>query len=374
MKTGTKKLISLLISLAVILTALPLAGVTAFAEVSGDFGYKILEDGTAKIRSYNGKAESLEIPSTLDGHTVEIIGDNSFSYCNSLTNVTIPDSVTSIGDSAFSHCNGLTSITIPESVTSIGNSAFEKCHSLTSITIPDSVTSIDLMAFEECDSLTNIIIGNGVTIIGEMAFYCCTGLTSITIPGNVKSIGSAAFGHCSSLKSINISNGVETIGERAFSGTAVESVTIPESVVSLGSMAFGNCDNFKKIEILNEDCELNVIGDDSNFEAHFTIYGYKGSTAETYADGWDLQFIPLNEEQSSTPENPTTPDVSGAKGDVNNDGNLSTVDAKWILQNIAGSRTFSNAQFKAADLNGDGKVTTVDAKWVLQTVAGMRTV
>ncbi len=59
-------------------------------------------------------------------------------------------------------------------------------------------------------------------------------------------------------------------------------------------------------------------------------------------------------------------------GEVSGDGKLSTVDAKWILQNIAKSRDFSDEQFKAADLNGDGKLSVVDVKWVLQIVAGMR--
>ena len=59
-------------------------------------------------------------------------------------------------------------------------------------------------------------------------------------------------------------------------------------------------------------------------------------------------------------------------GDIDNNGKASTVDAKWILQNIAGSREFTPEQIKAADLNGDGKITTVDVKWVLQIVAQMR--
>ena len=47
-----------------------------------------------------------------------------FSDCKSLTNVTIPDSVTSIGKWAFSDCTNLTSIFIPDSVTSFGDFAF----------------------------------------------------------------------------------------------------------------------------------------------------------------------------------------------------------------------------------------------------------
>lgn len=76
------------------------------------------------------------------------IGEELFSYCTSLTTVSIPNSVSSIGSSAFSGCSGLTSVTIPNSVKSIGSFAFDGCSSLTSITIPNSVTSIEEGAFK----------------------------------------------------------------------------------------------------------------------------------------------------------------------------------------------------------------------------------
>ena len=132
------------------------------------------------------------------------------------TNYTIPNSVTTIGEDAFSYCNSLTSINIPNSVTTIGEGAFYNCNSLTSINIPNNVTTIGEGAFWQCFSLTSINIPNGVTTIGEKAFWECTSLTSINIPNSVTTIGEKAFWECTSLTSINIPNSVTTIGNSAF--------------------------------------------------------------------------------------------------------------------------------------------------------------
>ena len=89
-------------------------------------------------------------------HCVYTIGDRAFYGSTSLTNITIPDSVTSIGNYAFYECSSLSSVFIGNSVTSIDNSAFSGCSSLTSITIPASVTSIDSSAFYNCSSLASV--------------------------------------------------------------------------------------------------------------------------------------------------------------------------------------------------------------------------
>lgn len=95
-----------------------------------------------------------------------------FMQCNAITNVTIPDSVTSIGGSAFRACTGLTTVTIPNSVTSIGQGAFDGCSDLTSIDIPSSVTNIDRAAFQNCSGLTSVTV-NATTppTLGSNAFY-----------------------------------------------------------------------------------------------------------------------------------------------------------------------------------------------------------
>ena len=112
-----------------------------------------------------------------------------------LTNLVIPNTVTSIKACAFYKNTALTSVTIPNSVTSIGSSAFQGCNGLTSITIPSSVTSIGSSAFRECTELTSVTIP-AVTSIGDSSFRNCTKLTSITIGPNCTSIANAAFYGC----------------------------------------------------------------------------------------------------------------------------------------------------------------------------------
>ena len=182
---------------------------------------------------------------------VTSIGDRAFSGCSGLTSVAIPDSVTSIGYSAFEDCSGLTSVTIGNSVTSIGNYAFNGCSGLTSVTIPDSVTSIGKYAFENCSGLTIVTIGNSVTSIGIYAFSYCSGLTSVTIGNSVTSIGDWAFDGCSGLTSVTIPNSVTSIGDWAFRGcSGLTSVTIGNSVTSIGDGAFGGCS--KLVEVINK--------------------------------------------------------------------------------------------------------------------------
>ncbi|MGN1166344.1 MAG: leucine-rich repeat domain-containing protein [Lachnospiraceae bacterium] len=181
-------------------------------------------------------------------NSVASIGQDAFSKCKILKNITIPDSVTSIGTGAFSECRSLESITIPDGVTSIGNKAFYYCVVLKSITIPDSVTSIGTGAFYDCEGLESIDIPDGVTIIGERAFSYCKSLESIDIPDGVTSIENATFYSCEKLASVNIPNGITSIGKWAFEYCkSLKSIEIPSSVTSIGINAFDGCTSLESI-------------------------------------------------------------------------------------------------------------------------------
>ncbi len=119
----------------------------------------------------------------------KIIADFAFGFCDSLTSVTIPDSVTSIGDQVFYDCNSLTSITV--------DSNNEYYFSVDGVLFNKDKTEI--ICYPAGKTQTTYTIPNSVTSIGHGAFGYCTQLTSVTIPYTVTSIGAEAFENCENL-------------------------------------------------------------------------------------------------------------------------------------------------------------------------------
>lgn len=185
----------------------------------------VIPEGVTSIK--NGAfSQCIALTSVSIGNSVISIGNNAFDYCTSLTSVSIGNSVTEIGQDAFDGCSSLASVTLGNSVETISNYAFAGCTSLPSINIPNSVTHIGIAAFMGCTSLTNAMIGNSVKTIGGYAFGGCIGLTSIEIPNTVTEIGLMAFNNCSSLTSVSIGNSITTIGKDAFmNAPAIATVT-----------------------------------------------------------------------------------------------------------------------------------------------------
>ena len=284
-----KKIISLLLSLAMLLTITSGLNLTAYADVkTGKCGDNVTYSldtstgvltisGTGKMTDYHYydstpfyKDTKIKVI-TID-FGVTSIGEYAFSNCTSLTSITIPSSVTSIGGGAFCWCTSLTSITIPSSVTSIGGGVFEYCTGLTSVAIPDSVTSIGGGVFEYCTRLASITIPDSVTSIGGDAFFGCISLTSVTIPDSVTSIGGDAFYGCISLTSVTIPNSVTNIGNAAFRGcTGLTSVTIPDSVTSIGKYAFRDCTSLTSVTIPNS---VTSISDGAFDNCYFTFENF----------------------------------------------------------------------------------------------------
>lgn len=223
----------------------------------------------------------------------ETIGEEAFSGCDYLTDITLGENVKTLGDKAFYTCDALERVEIPSTVTDIGEKTFYSCpalkeaiikagtvkagtfyncRALTTLVISDNAMldasftaantyaketletvrigkgEIGNSAFSNCTNLTTVELGNDVTSIGKSAFLKCTQLPSITIGDGVISIGSGAFNGCTALTNANIGSGA--IGANAFQDCSrLANVTLGDGVTSIGANAFLRCTELTSMNI-----------------------------------------------------------------------------------------------------------------------------
>lgn len=229
------------------------------------------------------------IRSVVIPNSVTEIGAEAFSYCSRLASVDIPNSVTTIEYGTFGRCKSLVSVTIPNSVTKIGQEAFIYCSNLLSVNIPTSVTEIGAGAFSGCNNLLSIDIPDSVTLIGAKAFAACRSLLSVDIPNSISKIFDNTFVNCEKLKSVNMPNSVVSIKSGAFKGCkSLTSVVIPGSVNEIASGAFADCKNMMSVRILAENPPS--VGKES-FEDHVVKY-VPSASLNNYRKNWsDISHV-----------------------------------------------------------------------------------
>lgn len=223
----------------------------------------------------------------------ETIGEEAFSGCDYLTDITLGENVKTLGDKAFYTCDALERVEIPSTVTDIGEKTFYSCpalkeaiiragtvkagtfyncRALTTLIISDNAMldasftaantyakekletvrigkgEIGNSAFSNCTNLTTVELGDGVTKIGTNAFIRCTQISSITIGSRVSSIGKNVFNGCTALTNANIGSGA--IGANAFQDCSrLANVTLGDGVTSIGANAFLRCEALTSMNI-----------------------------------------------------------------------------------------------------------------------------
>lgn len=276
------------------------------------FAYSENDDGTVTITGGNIVTPKLEIPAELEGKKVSAIGMNAFTGNNVITDLVIPEGVTTLNWYSFNTCDNLETVTLPDSLEFIDSWAFERCSKLKTINVPANVTQINGGAFAQNSSMMSITcdpanknyvsvdgvlftkdmkelvaypggVQGGYTVpatvnhIGDAAFYGALGLDSVTILGNLDFIGFEAFAQCSKLTDVAIRDGVNYVGYWAFRGcNGIKTLTVPQSVTNIGDQAFGFAYADQKM-------------------SGFSLRGYKDSAVNFYAIRHDIPFICIGE-------------------------------------------------------------------------------
>lgn len=234
-----KRFVSLLVALSITLTFLPIGAVAAPTNeiIQGNLKYTVnnytVNDGGESVtvsgtsESTSEKPTQLNIESSISSngknYTVTEIGNWAFKEWNTLTEVTLPNTVEIIGFQAFFNCSNLTKVIIPEGVRKIGQNAFNGCSQLTSITIPGTIENMNT-AFSGNTALTHVTLTNGISEISYSAFEGCTGLTEVEIPSSVNKIRQDAFNGCTNLSDVKY-NGHKTDWDKVTVETGNDTLT-----------------------------------------------------------------------------------------------------------------------------------------------------
>lgn len=275
------------------LTAVHITDVVAWCKIKFEY-YRSNPLDYAHHLFLNGK----EVTELVIPEGVTSVGQYAFSGCNYITSVTIPSTLTTVGYAALS-CPNVTAVYISDlkawceiafaSSTSSAYSLFLNGEEIKDLEFPRGLTSVKYATFNGCTGLTSVTLPSSVTNIMTYAFNGCTGLTTVTLPYNLKDISSNAFGDCNHLNDVYCyAESVPSISSNTFANSSVGKATlhVPEASVSAyQASAYWNA--FKSIVALPDVPTTKIEINETNFpDANFRAwllsqsYGTDGVLAE----------------------------------------------------------------------------------------------
>ena len=285
--------------------------IPALAE-STDWNY---DANYAILRGYDGAGGDVVVPAEIDGFTVDVIGINVFKG-DTITSLTLPETVLELRSNAVASCEKLTSVTLPQSLVVINRMNFFSCNALSEVTIPASVRYIGDTSFRFCDALRKITFEGVCPAIDMDCFSILPDDAVAYVPDDQLEAYTAAFENAGSTVSVQPSgknavlvenngyveeefdfdastgtitsyNGyatylaipetiggapVKAIGPEAFARHAyLAFLELPEGLESIGDSAFYNCETLGRVRFPST---LKTIGSNAFYNA------YKSSVLE----------------------------------------------------------------------------------------------
>lgn len=205
-----------------------------------EFGSKPL-NGCSEFYINGAKVTDLVIP-----ETVTTINENAFAFYRGLKSVTLHENITVIEDCAFLNCTNLEEISFPCTDLTVGASAFAGCEQLKKVTFTGGKVVLENGLFSDCVQLEEIEWNTvDVARIPAYAFYDCYGLKSFVIPASVTEIDFNAFTGCNNLvevynlSKLNVVAGADTHGGVAkYAGVVHTAEEDNSTIMTVGDYKF----------------------------------------------------------------------------------------------------------------------------------------
>lgn len=401
-------------------------GCTSLASITIADSVKLIgQNAFGSTKYYNTSGNWKNNTLSIGNHLINVRSSVSGTF-------SVPAGVKSIAEDAFFNCTNITDISIPSSVHGIYDGAFRKSTALKNIAVAGDNASYSaqngilynkdgskLICCPVSNTVNTMNVANNVKAIGDYAFYGNKNIVTVKLTNNVKSIGEYAFYNCNSLSVAEVPGGVESIGDWAFAEAEkltvyVQAESFAESYVKDNGIKYdylgitlkddknGVIVMTERKDILPANSQLSVsvskVTDGNKYSINVNSdgkavspngsvtvkiavpSGMNASSCKVYfAAGEDYTYINATVDGGYLVFQTTKlgsflvteKALTAIPGDVTGDGKVSAIDARWVLQIAAGTKTVSAAEMALADINGDGKVTAIDARQILKIAAGI---
>jgi hypothetical protein len=200
-----------------------------------------------------------------------IVPESAFDSCGALTDVRLPEGVTTIQARAFYECRALTGFVLPGSLRFIGRQAFHSCFGLSELVLPTKLESIGEGAFAECRGLSRMDLPDGVTSIADDTFAHCIRLAHVSLGSGLRFLDPSAFFDCPELREIHVSPSNPTFA--SVDGVLFDkprdtlikypprregAYIIPSQTTRIGDHAFAYCEHLTSVVLSDSVTDLGV--------------------------------------------------------------------------------------------------------------------